>query len=43
MNIHDYAEWVDNYQHQHTLLKFINENFYPRALGDMCFLGQQII
>lgn len=43
MNICDYNEWVANYKRQHVLVKFINENFHPRALGDMCFLGQQVI
>lgn len=43
MNEKIYKKWVDNYSKEHEMLNFLNENYYPRALNEMCFHGQQII
>lgn len=43
MNITGYQQWVDNYHAEYDFLKFANENYYPKALNEMCFHGQQVI
>lgn len=43
MNIKDYKKWVDNYHTEYDFLKFANEHYYPKALNEMCFHGQQVI
>ena len=37
MNIAGYQQWVDNYHAEYDFLKFANENYYPKALNEMCF------
>ena len=43
MNIFEYNRWVENYRQEYGLLKFVNENYEPRALDAICFHGQQVI
>lgn len=43
MNVSGYQLWVDNYKAEYDFLKFANENYYPKALNEMCFHGQQVI